>query len=86
MSGLLDFILSRYMNIEYILNLDCEIGVALILKGLEKQEEEKIYHKWLSDIARYEISFDDYIKMATPYRKSTEQEKQDILERFGGVS
>ncbi len=84
MSGLLDFILSRYMNIEYILNLDCEIGVSLILKGLEKQEEERVFHKWLSDVARYEISFDDYKKKSIPYRKSTEQEKKEILERFGG--
>ena len=33
-----------------------------------------------------EISFDDYMKMSTPYRKSTEQEKQDILKRFGGIN
>jgi len=66
------------------MNLDCDFGVDLIMKGLEKHEEERMYQKWLSDTARYEMSFSEYLKKSKPYRKSTEQEKRDILKRFGG--
>lgn len=85
LSGLLDFILSRYTDVDYVMNLDCDIGVDLILKGIEKNEEEKLYQKWLSDTARYEMSFYEYKKKSMIYRKSTEEEKQEILKRFGGV-
>lgn len=85
LSGLLDFILSRYHDVNYIMNLDCDIGLQLILKGIEKKEEEKMYQKWLSDLARYEMSFDEYLNISKPYRKSSDEEKKEIIEKFGGV-
>lgn len=84
LSGLLDFILSRYKDVQYLLNLDHDISVNIILKGLEKLEEDKLYQKWLSDAARYEFSFDEYKRKSMPYRKSTFEEKRDILEKYGG--
>ena len=58
-------------------------GFKLILKAYENHNKEKLYEKWLSDGARFEMSFDDYYKKLMPYRKSTKQEKDDILKKWG---
>lgn len=85
LSSLLDFILARYHDADFVMNLDHDIALQLILKGIEKREEEKIYQKWLSDLARYEMSFDEYLVRSKPYRRSTDEEKKEILEKFGGI-
>ena len=42
-----------------------------------------MYQKWLHDTARFEMSFEDYMKAHIPYRKSTQQEKEEILRKWG---
>ncbi len=78
-------LLSRYSNIEYVMKMDADEGIFLIYKAIENNEKEKLYQKWLHDSARYEMSLDEYIEAHIPYRKSTVEEKEDILKRFGGA-
>lgn len=81
--GLLDFLLKRYSNIDYVLNLEAKIGFSLIIKAIDNSNEEKMYQKWLHDTARFEMSFEQYKEAHMPYRKSTDKEKDDILKRWG---
>lgn len=80
----LDFLLKRYSNIEYVMNLESEFGFSLILKAYENDFREKLYEKWLTDDARYVKSFDEYLNDVIPYRPSTDDEKKRILQKFGG--
>ena len=67
------------------MNLEHTFGMKLIIKAYETDSKEKCYQKWLSDVARYELPFDEYYKKCVPFRKSTEEEKEEILKKFGGV-
>ena len=80
---MLDFLLVRYASIDYVMTLEHSRGYMLIKTAIEKNSEEKLYQKWLSDMARYEMSFEDYKKACMPYRKSTDEEKQEILSKWG---
>ena len=59
------------------------LGFKLICKAYEENEKEKIYRKWLTDGARFEMSFDEYYQKHKPYRKSTQNEKDEILKKWG---
>lgn len=84
LTDLLDLLLKRYSNIEYVMNLDSFFGFELIAKAVENDSKERLYLKWLNDTAKYEMSFDDYYKASLPYRKSSDDEKQEILQKYGG--
>ena len=77
-------LLSRYASIEYVMKMEASQGVKLIVKAIETHNEEKMFFKWLHDDARYKVSFSDYLKAGTPYRKSTDKEKDEILKKWGG--
>ena len=64
--------------------MDHTNGYKLICKAYELHEKELVYEKWLNDMARYEMSFDEYYKKHLPYKKSTKEEKEEILKRYGG--
>lgn len=81
---MLDFLFTRYNDISYLMSMEHVSGFRLITKGYEKAEEEKLYQKWLSDYARFEITFDEYVKKHKPYTKTSEKEKEEILKRWGG--
>lgn len=84
LSNLLDLLLKRYASIDFVMNMDAVHGYELIVRAIENSQKENLFTQWLHDPARYEHSFDDYIKGSKPYRKSTTEEKEDILKRFGG--
>ena len=65
------------------MNMEHKQGYKLILKAYKNHNKEVIYEKWLSDLARYEMSFDEYYEKHKPYRKSTQQEKDEILKKWG---
>ena len=67
------------------MNMEHTQGFKLICKAYENDKKETVYRKWLNDMARYEMTFDEYYKKHLPYRKSTEEEKEEILKKFGGV-
>lgn len=68
------------------MKMESSLGLKLILKAIEKNNEERMFIKWLHDDARYEKSFEDYMKAFEPYRKSTEAEKDEILRKWGGMN
>jgi len=72
-----ELLLSRYSNIEYILNLNFIDGLVFIRKAYEKQHEEKLYEQWLVDYRNMTketfISFSDYKERAI--KKNTVSEK-----------
>ena len=39
--------LHRYHNIDYILQLDADIGCALILKAQEQERDDRIFQQWV---------------------------------------
>lgn len=76
-------LLCRYSNVEYVLHMESKQGLKLILKAIENSNKDKMYEKWLHDPSHYEIGFDDYINAHIPYRKSTKEEKEEILRKWG---
>lgn len=58
-------LLHRYHNIEYILRLDVATGLPLILKALEKEQEDRIFQQWVAQLpimayTGVNVSFADY--------------------------
>lgn len=66
------------------MNMEASRGFLLIAKAVEKEQKEQLFTKWLHDSAKYEMNFDEYYQQHLPYRKSTEKEKEEILEKYGG--
>lgn len=54
------------------------------MTAFENNQKEQMFQKWLHDDARYEKSFEEYYSMAKPYRKSTDAEKDEIINKYGG--
>lgn len=42
--------LHRYHNIEFVLQLDINTGVALIIKAMEEKREERLFQQWTAHI------------------------------------
>lgn len=85
----MDLLLSRYSNVEFVLNLPCGDFIKQILKAREKDNEEKDYKMWLSLLPNMGkenyISFDEFRnlgkkKQANEIRtnKSDEEIIQDV--------
>ena len=66
------------------MSMDASEGFALIMCAFENNQKEQMFQKWLHDEARYEKSFEEYYSMAKPYRKSTDAEKDEIINKYGG--
>lgn len=66
------------------MSMDASEGFALIMCAFENNHKEQMFQKWLHDDARYEKSFEEYYSMAKPYRKSTEAEIDEIIDKYGG--
>lgn len=56
---MLDLLLSRYSDIDFIMNLDMESGFKLITKGFEEQSNDRLYQRWIYNYEK-EISFDEF--------------------------
>lgn len=84
-------LLHRYHNIEYVLQLDADTGIALIQKALEQNREERIFQQWVVQlpIMAYtgtNVSYADYkdrVTGANIDRRSTAEilAELDDLER-----
>ena len=66
------------------MSMDASEGFALIMCAVENNQKEQMFQKWLHDDARYEKSFEEYYSMAKPYRKSTDAEIDEIINKYGG--
>ena len=57
--------LHRYHSIEYILQLDADTGVPLVLKALEQERDDRIFQQWVAQLpvmayTGVNVSFADY--------------------------
>ena len=84
--------MSRYGNVEYILNLPFEEGIEIIEKSQEKQQEDLLWQRWLTIYPYMEIgklnfiSFGDYKgKLLSKKFKVTNISKEEIKEDIGKV-
>ena len=48
--------LHRYHNIDYVLQLPPEDGLALIAKAMEKDREERIFQQWVAQLPLMAVS------------------------------
>lgn len=57
-----EFLLHRYPNTEYIMNLEFEYGVEFINQAYDKALEERLFQQWLVEIPHMKksVSFEDY--------------------------
>lgn len=58
-------LLHRYHNIEYVLQMDADIGAPLILKAMDQEREERIFQQWVAQLpimayTGVNVSFADY--------------------------
>ena len=42
--------LHRYHNIEYVLQTDLDLGLALIDKAIEKDRDERLFQQWTAQL------------------------------------
>lgn len=42
--------LHRYHNIEYVLQTDLDLGIALIDKAIEKDRDERLFQQWTAQL------------------------------------
>lgn len=42
--------LHRYHNIEYVLQTDLDLGLALIDKAIEKDHDERLFQQWTAQL------------------------------------
>lgn len=62
--------LRRYHDINYVLQLDLELGLPLIRYAREQQQDERLHRQWVAQLpvmalTGVEVSFADYKKTAT---------------------
>lgn len=57
-------LLHRYHNIEYILQLDADIGCPLVIKAIEQERDDRIFQQWVVQLPLMGsdgyMSFTDY--------------------------
>ena len=86
-------LLKRYSNIDFVMNLDVEDGVALIAKAFEKQQEDLLIQRWILHY-QGEMTFEEFkgklkaVPASTFVDTRTEgeilDEVKDILGMFRG--
>lgn len=81
-----ELLLRRYNNIGYILNMDIDSGLAFISKAFEKEEDAKLWDRYLVDYRHMGqenfITFDAYKKLAqieSAHPRATPKSKQETI-------
>lgn len=66
---LIDLLLHRYGNLEYIMQLDIESAVGIIAKAREKEQENRHFLQWAIQLPHMTketyVSFDSYVDRIT---------------------
>lgn len=66
---IIDLLLHRYGDIDYILHLDIETAERVIAKAKEKERENRFFLQWVVQLPRMTdetyISFDSYLDRVT---------------------
>lgn len=58
---LIDFAASRYSDVNYVLSLPYECGMAVIKKGREKEEERRLFDQWVQFLPGMSMKYFDYV-------------------------
>ena len=65
----IDLLLHRYGNLEYIMKSDIEVSEKIILKAMEKERENRLFLQWVVQLPNMTdetyISFDNYVDRVT---------------------
>ena len=80
--------LHRYHNLDYVLQLPPEDGLALIVKAMEKDREERLFQQWVAQLPLMAISgevesfanYKDRVTGANIDRRSTAELMADLEE------
>lgn len=66
---IIDLLLHRYGNLEYIMQSDIETAMRIIAKAKEKEQENRFFLQWVVQLPHMTkenyISFDSYIDRVT---------------------
>ena len=66
---LIDLLLHRYGNLEYIMQLDIETAMSVIDKAREKEQENRFFLQWVVQLPKMTqetyISFESYLDRVT---------------------
>ena len=67
---MLDLLLHRYHDINYVMSLDLETALRLIIKAKEEERDERIFRQWVAQLplmamSGETISFEDYRNRVT---------------------
>lgn len=81
-------LLHRYHNIDYVLQLPPEDGLALIVKAMEKDREERLFQQWVAQLPLMAVSgevesfanYKDRVTGANIDRRSTAELMADLEE------
>ena len=81
-----ELLLSRYSNLDYILNLGFNEGYRIIVKAYEKELDDKAWDRWLVDYNKMTkesfISFEEYresLFTARPIQEEKYLTKEELL-------
>lgn len=67
----MDLLLSRYHNIDYVMNLNWTDGIKLINKAIKERDRQKIWDIWISCYPN--MTKDNYITFEDFYDKATKK-------------
>lgn len=81
---MLDLLLSRYSDIDFILDLDIEDGVKLINKAFEQQREEQLYQRWIMSYDK-EFTFNEFKEKLTVRQIDETLTEEEIMEDVEGI-
>ena len=66
---IIDLLLHRYGNLEYIMQLDINTAIRIIDKAREKEQENRYFLQWVVQLPHMTkesyLSFDDYVDRVT---------------------
>ena len=66
---IIDLLLHRYGNLEYIMQLDIESAMRIIAKAREKEQENRFFLQWVVQLPHMTketyVSFDSYVDKVT---------------------
>lgn len=66
---IIDLLLNRYGNLEYIMQTDIETAMQIIEKAKEKEQEKRYFLQWVVQLPHMEkenfVSFDSYLDRVT---------------------
>ena len=66
---MIDLLLHRYGNLEYIMRLDIESAMQIITKAIEKEKENRYFLQWVVQLPNMTketfISFESYVDKVT---------------------